>query len=514
MWNWLTTRCRRSVGRRAHRPLTSLEILESRSLCAAQPVDAATWASCALDDAPGFVAPSSSDARALVSQATAAAVADDRFEQNDTISTATDLGAINGSLKLTQLVLADRADWYRFTISATGSSTSQASIDFKHANGDLDLALYNSRGSRLRRSDGVTGLEQVSLSGLAPGTYYAVVYGYGGATNPNYSFTVTAGAGGVTTTSGGTASGGSNSGGSNSGGSSSTGSTGSTNSSGATTSSGATGAFNIEFSFSGLTAAQQAIFEQAAQKWESIIVGDLPNATYGGRVVDDLLISASATAIDGRGNVLGEAGPDRFRSGSQLPYHGTMQFDTADLASMQADGSLLSVVEHEMGHVLGIGTLWDSKGLLVGAGTSNPRYTGSNAVAEFNRLFATSGTSVPVEATGGAGTRDSHWRDSVFGSELMTGYVGPGTSLPLSRVTVASLADLGYTVNLSAADAFSPPSSSSRLVSGSSGSGGSAASLVAPNVATSPTRRWNDVAALTPRAVDRLFTGRHGTWGW
>ena len=34
-----------------------------------------------------------------------------------------------------------------------------------------------------------------------------------------------------------------------------------------------------------------------------------------------------------------------------------MEFDTADLAQMQSEGTLLAVIEHEIGHVLGIGTL-------------------------------------------------------------------------------------------------------------------------------------------------------------
>ena len=36
-----------------------------------------------------------------------------------------------------------------------------------------------------------------------------------------------------------------------------------------------------------------------------------------------------------------------------------MSFDTADLAQIEADGSLVRVIMHEMGHVLGIGTIWD-----------------------------------------------------------------------------------------------------------------------------------------------------------
>jgi hypothetical protein len=210
---------------------------------------------------------------------------------------------------------------------------------------------------------------------------------------------------------------------------------------------------------SGLTASQQSIFQQAANRWSQVITGDLPNASYNGTTVDDLLINASSISIDGVNGILGQAGPDRFRSGSLLPYHGVMQFDAADMASMEASGLLFSVVLHEMGHILGIGTLWSSKGLLAGAGTSNPRFTGANATAQYNQIFGTTGTGVPVENTGGSGTRDSHFRDSILTSELMTGWAGPGTNLPLSRITVGSLADIGYTVNYAAADAYTPSSS-------------------------------------------------------
>jgi hypothetical protein len=216
------------------------------------------------------------------------------------------------------------------------------------------------------------------------------------------------------------------------------------------------GAFNIALRTTGLTPSEVQVFRQAAARWEQVITGDLPDATYQGVAVDDLLIDASAQAIDGSGGVLGESSPDAFRSGSQLPIHGTMEFDTADLASLEANGELYDVVLHEMAHVLGFGTLWRSLGLLSGAGTTNPRFLGAHATAEYDALFGTNETSVPVEGRPSpSGSRNSHWRESVFGNELMTPYIS-GTTHPLSRVTLASLADLGYTVNLSAADPYTP----------------------------------------------------------
>jgi hypothetical protein len=60
---------------------------------------------------------------------------------------------------------------------------------------------------------------------------------------------------------------------------------------------------------------------------------------------------------------------------------------------------------------------------------------------------------VPVENTGEVGTADSHWRETVLGSELMTGFIAQAGN-PLSAVTVRSLADLGYVVNVAGADTY------------------------------------------------------------
>ena len=48
---------------------------------------------------------------------------------------------------------------------------------------------------------------------------------------------------------------------------------------------------------------------------------------------------------------------------------------------------------------------------------------------------------------------NSHWRDGVFDPEIMTGFLDGGPVI-LSAVSIASLADLGYTVDLGQADPF------------------------------------------------------------
>ncbi|MCC6990696.1 MAG: peptidase [Acidobacteria bacterium] len=221
-------------------------------------------------------------------------------------------------------------------------------------------------------------------------------------------------------------------------------------------------AYKIEVRFlGGLTTAQKNAFKSAADRWTRVIVGDLPSVRVDGEVVDDLLILAQGVAIDGPGGVLGQAGPTHLRPASAgktafLPVKGIMSFDTADLAKMQQDGTLKDVITHEMGHVIGVGTIWALKGKVKGAGTANPRFTGAAAKAEFGKLKAAGAAEVPVENSGGAGTRDGHWRETVFRTELMSGFIAaPNT--PLSRMTVASLKDLGYTVDLARAEPYRLP---------------------------------------------------------
>jgi hypothetical protein len=217
---------------------------------------------------------------------------------------------------------------------------------------------------------------------------------------------------------------------------------------------GTTSPFTITVRFTGgLTRTQQDAFVAAADRWARVIVGDLPDVELDGEVIDDVLVLASGEDIDGEGNVLGMAGPTHIRVGG-APCRGVMRFDSADLAAMERDGILVDVITHEMGHVLGIGTLWED--LVDGDGGTDPRYTGRVAMIEYGRLTGSDPERVPVENEGGDGSRDSHWREGVFRNELMSSAIA-GVHNPISRLTVASLIDLGYQVDLDAAEPFTFP---------------------------------------------------------
>ncbi|MFC1575104.1 leishmanolysin-related zinc metalloendopeptidase, partial [Gemmatimonadota bacterium] len=234
------------------------------------------------------------------------------------------------------------------------------------------------------------------------------------------------------------------------------------------------GGFAIELQFmTSVTPAQQAVFEAAVTRWQQVITGDVPDWTLplvaGGcqpvseaGPIDDVKIYITVTAIDGVGGVLGQAGPCYYRLGTPFPITGIMRLDVDDINSMLASGMLQDVIIHEMGHILGIGTFWNtgSNSFLVGDGTSDPYFNGPNAIAAFNALGGSgrTGTKVPVEALGGSGTAYSHWRESVHNNELMTGWISPpGVPNPLSGITVGSLQDMGYVVDMGAADSYFVP---------------------------------------------------------
>ncbi|MCH8828570.1 MAG: peptidase [Planctomycetes bacterium] len=223
-------------------------------------------------------------------------------------------------------------------------------------------------------------------------------------------------------------------------------------------------AFSIEVRFlGGLTATQQVAFESAASRWQQIITGDLPRVRFRNEIIDGILITAQGVRIDGLGdpvtgtNTLGQAAPLAFRPGSQLPAFGFMEFDTADLLNLELRGGLEDLILHEMGHVLGIGTIWSRLSLLQGAGTIDPVFLGVGAMREYAALIdAAEPAPVPVANRGGRGSRDGHWRESILLNELMSPMLDAGTN-PISRFTIASLADLGYDVSLDAADPFELP---------------------------------------------------------
>jgi hypothetical protein len=232
--------------------------------------------------------------------------------------------------------------------------------------------------------------------------------------------------------------------------------------------------YDVTFLFkTPMTTANLRAFVNARERIQELVTGDVADidtnlsalemSNCGGlavqQTVDDVVIVVEVSYIDGVGKILGQAGACYRRSGlSGLPVVGHMQLDVDDLASLESRGLLEAVVLHEMMHVLGFGTLWPDTRYLAGANGTTPYFTGPAAVSAFDTYNGGTtypGSKVPVEgSTGQVGTDYSHWREFDFDAEIMTGYLNSKVPNPFSATTVASMADLGYTVDMTRADPF------------------------------------------------------------
>lgn len=241
-----------------------------------------------------------------------------------------------------------------------------------------------------------------------------------------------------------------------------------------------TGAFNIELVYLNgirpLTPCHKAIFQRAVSRWEQVITGDLPDITFQpvslsgwnehlnawvhvADTVDDLRIFVRTRDLSD--NTWGSAEIYAIRNLGKLPIVSTMVIDAESLD--ESAEAVYALALHEIGHCLGFGASWGALDLLQESSRNNrhadTHFSGAMARQWFDDLGGSSyhGAKVPVENGGD----DGHWRASVFGDELLTPeWVWP-YPMPLSAITIASMADIGYEVNLDTADEYWVPSTSS-----------------------------------------------------
>lgn len=236
--------------------------------------------------------------------------------------------------------------------------------------------------------------------------------------------------------------------------------------------------YDISLTFVGtVPASVQNAAAAAAARWEELIIGDVSDVEIGAPqdisecvsgesvsgTIDDIRIFIQMSTFTSP-STLAAAGPCAYRIFGELPAWGVLKVNQDRLSQLIAEGGLEDVMIHEMGHVLGFGTMWEQKDLLRDPSVGNPgadtHFIGERAIAAFDAAGGTSyvGAKVPVEnSTGNEGSDDGHWRESVFRTELMSPAYESGTVKPISAVTVESFRDLGYGVDVSAADAYTLP---------------------------------------------------------
>ncbi len=232
------------------------------------------------------------------------------------------------------------------------------------------------------------------------------------------------------------------------------------------------GVLTIEYNFDdSVSAENRTVFNQAKVFWENVITG------YVDGIDRTLVITANTFSQDiTGGGTLGSASPrtlDEMANGLSITTVGFATFNVDPTATGGTGIVNQLVIRHEIGHVLGIGTLWGLN-QLYGRGTGE--YIGVNGLAGFNQEFGLNASFIPVELDGGAGTAEAHFNEAAdnpfdenasgpdthpgdsgvaptvisgpnqgrsFDEALFSGILSPNAFL--SDSAIGSLRDLGFT---------------------------------------------------------------------
>ena len=227
------------------------------------------------------------------------------------------------------------------------------------------------------------------------------------------------------------------------------------------------------------------IIAAAFNKWDELLDKDPRFTTY------TITVSVSVSTLDA--GVLGGASLNTvyyfgtMNFGNTFPADGNITLSDSYLPNLKTaihdDGnsSYYHVFLHELGHILGIGSLWDltdfPKIAYVEDSQTKYYYTGEKALQEYKNYFPdydnNNFVGIPFEDDGSSGTMNVHPEEGSEGSissddryingvfhpgldtELMSGWLDSfPTNAPLSRITLGFLDDMGYIVDYNKADTY------------------------------------------------------------
>ena len=229
---------------------------------------------------------------------------------------------------------------------------------------------------------------------------------------------------------------------------------------------------DIDLENSGLTDFGKQLFtvtfNSAADYWSENITGRLERTeqeeAFGeqigdpGFVVTELIANVTIAEIDGPGGILGFAGPTfgGFSPNYVYSFEGDSTFDAADAVDLFLFNNpdlnplrnlLFQVAVHEIGHIIGYGTLWNLNGLTDCTNDNlSDSYTGIHANTKYQEDYGTTDP-VPVETDGGPGTACGHFDEETFlggSNDIMTGFLNAENNV-MTDTTLYSFRDLGYT---------------------------------------------------------------------
>jgi hypothetical protein len=241
----------------------------------------------------------------------------------------------------------------------------------------------------------------------------------------------------------------------------------------------ATCALDLTFSINSIesfTPTQVGILTEALTHvegmWENMLTGYQPGISISNVPITIFATNSGLASASYSGTT--------FQGGYTLSTSGFVNINTLEIenfANWQGHGAnglnfIDELLAHEVGHVLGIGTLWLANSVYA---FNSFQYTGQYGVAAYKTEFNESIPYLPVENAGNPGTPNAHWDQLMRSSpqegnpadpwsldprvgivdqygrdrglELMTGAIDPDYREPfVSRFTIQSMCDMGYTV--------------------------------------------------------------------
>ncbi|OKH38321.1 hypothetical protein NIES2119_09800 [[Phormidium ambiguum] IAM M-71] len=223
--------------------------------------------------------------------------------------------------------------------------------------------------------------------------------------------------------------------------------------------------FSIELNFGqgteDLTEAERNTVRQAARRIEQLISYSTFNGPH--------TIKIDTTAEDQGEYLLASAGPEQNQADlnrKSMPIIGEASLNSNPQSAVRANQRYLyDTMIHEFGHVMGIGTLWDDRKLIVDpkVGRYNPNSYAGIYYGELLGAFS----ATPVELTVGQGKASdlAHWNKIPnFDIEIMVESGDKSEQQLTSQLTIAALRDLGYNVNYGAAEEYRLPSNNPLLI--------------------------------------------------
>lgn len=206
--------------------------------------------------------------------------------------------------------------------------------------------------------------------------------------------------------------------------------------------------------------------ERVAHKWRRVIrsappgdavrlqIGECRNAVPVSQFISGVRVLLKLDSLPSR--IAGQGGPCVIRSNG-LPLLGTISLNLLTYNAL-SDRKLDDLIQHEVGHVLGLGTIWGRGAFLNlvegDSASADPIFIGPAALSAFARLGGSArfvGRPVPLQL----GVR-GHWRSNSFGGEVMASALNAAAQ-PTSAVSVAALRDLGWDVESEAYEEYALP---------------------------------------------------------